>query len=376
MRRKTDHGREAQQVRAMSLAKALRLTVPKVADQLFDLALAAIAIKVEEVSGDDVKRAFDDVGLLFLLDGPTPLAGAAMLDPLLVGALIQQQTMGRVLPDPGGNPRRMTDTDAAITAPFLEDMLKRAAALPDSEGDKRLLGGYSFGSRAEDVRLLAMALEAPAYKMMTVTVDVCGGVRQGQIVLCLPILSDVTQPFSGGEGDADQGEPAHRSGPETLSDTVMGLNIELNVSLARVRMPLGRLGALCPGDVLELDTANFDQVQLISPGGDALATGTLGQMEGMRALRMTHSAVGQMAPKRRAEDRAELSQAEPERLTAPVKHSARTAPDTAQDEPTARFDTPQQRDLHKPEMPDLTDLPELNLPDLDDLSDLPEQKAG
>lgn len=365
LRRKADSGRAAHQARVMSLAKALRITLAKVADDLFEMPMAVIGAKIEDCDGDDVQDVFDSAALLLLLDGPTRSPGAAMLDPLLVGALIQQQTMGRVLPEAPGASRQMTDTDAAVTTAFLDALLMRAATLPDSDADKRLLTGYKFGIRSENVRLLAMALEHPTYKLVTLTVDISGGVRQGQIVLALPVLGDPDDGVPVDEDDPDQDAPMQRRKPENLSETVLGLNIELNVSLARLRMPLGKLGGLRVGDVLALGPAPFDKAAVMTLAGRRLASGVLGQIDGHRALRMTQLPAGPNSAKRRASDRDELDQTEPEPLSVPS--------DT--------MDQPEQvTDLSlSAELPDMSDLPELDLPeraDLSEVSEIPDRRSG
>ena len=55
------------------------------------------------------------IQLQLILDGPKGCVGAAMFAPVVVGAMIQQQTIGNVSsgPDPE---RAMTRTDAAISS--------------------------------------------------------------------------------------------------------------------------------------------------------------------------------------------------------------------------------------------------------------------
>lgn len=347
LRRKTEARRVQRQARAMTLTKALRQTLAKVADDVLDMALAAIALREEERSGDALEEVFDDAGLMMLLDGPNRHRGAVMFDPVLVGALIQQQTMGQVRPDPGGDPRPMTETDAAISAPFLDALLERAAGLPDDEDDRQWLSGYRFGARADDRRLLLLALDEAQYKLVHLTVDVAGGVRQGQIVICLPVVE--TQDGVGVEPDDEEAKhDAAANQPENLSENVMALAVDLQICIARKRLTLRDLSALKPGDTLELGSASFDAVQVMTADGRRLAQGTLGQMKGLRALRVTPAAAKQAHPKRRASDRADLD-------TPDLAPLAAAAPAT-----------PSVRDAHLPdltELPDMSDLPELNISD-------------
>ena len=67
--RKANVGREEHQARAMTLAKALRLTAAKVADDLLDMALAVIGLRTDRQGLDALSALFDPAGLLMLLEG-------------------------------------------------------------------------------------------------------------------------------------------------------------------------------------------------------------------------------------------------------------------------------------------------------------------
>lgn len=187
-------GREVRQARTMSLAKALRLTLAKVADALMELPIAVIGAVVEKVDGEAIEAHLNDTALLLLLDGPNGRTGAAMFDPIVVGGLIQQQTMGAVLPDTGVK-RAMTRTDAAICAPLVDKLLEDAGPILDEADDAALLRGVRFGAKSDDARTLAMALDAQDYTLIRLTVDMARGERQGEIVL---IFATAGYPAIGG----------------------------------------------------------------------------------------------------------------------------------------------------------------------------------
>ncbi|NNK16829.1 MAG: flagellar motor switch protein FliM, partial [Sulfitobacter sp.] len=243
--RKAQVGKAEHQARAMSLAKALRLTLARVSDDLFDMSMAVIGVRTEKCAGDDLSGKLSDPGLLMLLDGPARSRAAAVFDPTLVGALIQQQTMGKVLKDTGDSARAMTPTDAAVCAPFLNAVLERAAPLPEDTDDQRLIAGYRFGAWVEDARVLGMALEAADYQVVQVQLDIAGGLRQGRLLLCMPQAEALSETLdapssieSGMQGAAVQ-QPS-----EILSETVQNLKAELRISLVQLKMPLRAVGAL------------------------------------------------------------------------------------------------------------------------------------
>ncbi|MEW9918529.1 FliM/FliN family flagellar motor C-terminal domain-containing protein [Marimonas sp. MJW-29] len=372
--RKAKAGRAEHQSRAVSLAKALRLTLARVADEMLDMAMALIAIRTETVSGDDLADRLSDPGLLMLLDGPARARAGTILDPALVGALIQQQTMGKVLKDTGEGERTLTQTDAAICAPFLDALLARAAPLPEKPGDRKLIEGYAYGAWIEDARMLAMSLDLPSYELVDLSVDIAGGVRQGRILFCLPKPDHVDQVEQQGTAAPDNESLAPRVAPsDALVETIQNLNAELRISLARIRMPLKRLGALEVGSVLEIGNARFDDVRVQTITGQTVRRGTLGQVDGQRAVQVQHAPRAEAPFDRRAADRDALDTPELGEMGMPLSDRA---PETAAEAPAPLPDLSDLQgdgDQADTAMPDMADLPDLDdLPDLPDMSDLPD----
>jgi len=301
LHRKTHAGHVARHSKSVSLAKALRLSLAKVADQQMGLPLAVIAARVEVATNENLADVFDDAKLLMLMDGASGRRGAVVFDADLVGAVIQQQTMGRVTAPLPGDPRPMTDTDAAICTPLLDGFLTQAAIMPDDPQDRALLDGFRFGARVPNTRLLLMSLVQPEYKIIHLTVDLAGGARQGRIMLCLPDIADVDL-VSDGDPKAAGGKPA----PALLDRTVLALNVELNVALTTLQMPLGVMQNFAVGTVFDLGITAFDEAFVQTLAGRRLGGGVLGQIKGMRALQLEHSKVPTRAPRRRVTDRAGL----------------------------------------------------------------------
>jgi len=370
LHRKVATGRAEHQAREMSLPKALRLTVGKVADGLFGLAIASISLRIKDVVGEELGTAFLDDGLLVLLDGPMGRRAAAVLDGPLVGALVQQQTMGQVLDGGQADARRLTPTDAAMCAPFLDALLHGIEGLPDDPADEKLIKGYRFGARAEDVRQLQLALAAARYRIVHLALDIAAGSRQGQMTLCFPLLEDgddVADPPEGADGEGAEPSGA-ASDKRRLSETVLALHADLIVSLAQVKLPLHRLSALTSGDVLELRGCDFEKVDILTREGRPLGGGALGQVDGIRAVQVAHETARHHTPKRRAADREDLDLpdvsgagigvAEPELPEQIVEDSA-ALPDHSEkllpDLPSVIHERTQ---AQKPEdLPDMSDLP-------------------
>jgi flagellar motor switch/type III secretory pathway protein FliN len=301
LQRKAQAGKQEHQARAMSVLKALRVSTAKVADDLFDLPLAAISVLQEKHLGEGIGKIVDDAALLLLMDGPGGQVGAVAIGPELVSALIQQQTTGRVGKSPPAE-RRLTATDAALCAPMLEALFKRANGLLVSPVDRDLLLPYRYGSRSENKRLLEMALEAPEYSVIRMTVDIAAGAFQSALTLFLPIA--VPQPLA----QDDEEDAGPRQASPTLENSVMKLHAELKAVLFRAKLPLARLTSLGPGDTLAIPAEAFESVEVVTQQGRRVARGAMGQVDGMRALRLEHRNPNSDRPQRRASDRPDVDQ--------------------------------------------------------------------
>ena len=303
MQRKARTGREAQAARAMSLGRALRLTAAKQADQMLGLALGMLGVTRKPTGIEDVAASFDATTLFLLMDGPGSQVAAAVLDAPLVAGLIQQQTMGRVTPVPQEGPARQhTATDAALCAPFVEALLGRAALLPEEQADRELLQGYRFGVWAADPRVALLALEAPAFEVIEMTLDLAAGARVGKLTLVIPVPVRVAAQEERAQTDSD-GPPHSKS----LADNVLGLHAELTIALTRLRLPLQQITALKPGDLLDINLSSMAQALVLDKSGRAISRGTLGQIDGIRAVQVEQQKSRQQSePRRRAADRAEL----------------------------------------------------------------------
>ena len=121
VQRRARTAREAQAARTMSLARALRLTAAKQADQLMGLPLGTLSVTQRTLSAEDIPSRLEDASLMLLMDGAGDQVAAAILDPILVSGLIQQQTMGKVLAPPKGGGRR------DLTLPLMRRFVHRSS---------------------------------------------------------------------------------------------------------------------------------------------------------------------------------------------------------------------------------------------------------
>lgn len=367
LRRKVDLGHTAHQARAMSVQKALRLCLAKVAERQMALALLAIGITQNTLTQDELAAEIAAEDLLVLLDGPQGRRGAVTLDASFVTGLIQQQTMGSVTESTQTGARKMTATDAAMCAPMLDALFEMAAPMPEDQQERDLLDGFRFGARADEPRLLLLALEASEYAVYRLTVDIAGGQRQGKMTLLLPMDETPDPDFTPPSDDADRDSAPNSA---TLEAAVLATNAHLMIALCKQRMPLSQICNFEVGQTLLLKDATFDRAMALTAQGRRLGVGTLGQVEGYRALRLDLRADAPDMPRRRAGDRAEVAQTEVAREAAQTEFAPQGAPvETAKPANvhiSDSVDVPDMSDV----LPDMSDLPGLD--DLQNFESLPD----
>ncbi len=312
--RKARAARDGSDARAMSPAKALRLSLARAADTLLDLALTVATVEQRRVSLAQVTETVLDEGLILLLDGAGGARGALALDAQMMAALIEVQTTGRVRPGPAPT-RRATRTDAAMVAPLVDALLDGIDAEMLSEVEVYVPRGFRFGDRVEDWRALALVLDAPDFDLFRVTADLGPGVRTGRLDLLVP----ARRP-----SPAKTGTRTNAGAPDRalMSDVALGASVVLDAVMARITLTLRDACALSPGQVLPLTPESLGAIQMTGAGAHLVAEARLGQLNGWRALRLVSSAAAPL-PDMKVEP--EQSTANPPPGTALALHAKQDA---------------------------------------------------
>lgn len=264
----------------MSPSKALRRALSKTADVLWDLALVTQAVVVENLDQDGVIEGLQKTDLLLLLDGPDGAVGLATVDRHVLTALIEVQTIQQVTQMPIEEERGLTQTDAAMVAPLIDGALERlTVALTDSPMQP-LIQGFRFGAMLEDARAAGLLLDAAGYKAFRADVDLALGRRKGRLSFILPVPKPKRPPDPAGQG----------AGPH--ADILSRVPARLDAVLSRVSLSLAKAQALQPGDTLSLAPDALDRVEVYAAHGQLVAKGRLGQINGLRAVRLTWPVLG------------------------------------------------------------------------------------
>lgn len=273
--------REEYQARAMLPAKALRLALAQASDRLFDLPMVVSAVEQIEASQTALASEFSEGGLLVLLDGPNGARGAVRLDDALLSALVEVQTTGRIS-GRGSGGRTLTRTDAAIAAPLIDEALSGAeaklAAENPGEAAPHWIAGYRFGVMMEDARGMTLALNAAAFHVFRIMVEVGDAAHPGAITFLLPAPETAPAPLSDTNADTI---------PRTLEQSAMDAPVSLEAVLGRVSLPLDQLCGLLPGGKLPFTMDRPMQIRLETCQKHVVALARLGQLNGARAVRLT-----------------------------------------------------------------------------------------
>ncbi|MEY8801685.1 FliM/FliN family flagellar motor C-terminal domain-containing protein [Leisingera sp. XS_AS12] len=258
--------------------KALRRSVARAAADLCDLPVAVLAARQCNRPPEDLAPQLSDDDLLVVLDCPQGRMGAVCMDAATVTALIQKQTIGAVIGMPPEG-RTYTPTDAAMTAEFLERSFAKVVSMLEGQTDQGIFSGYRFGAQVDSVRSLVLGLEAEDYRVIELNLDLASGAMQGVMKLVLPEpTAEELQEANGGA----------LKGP-SLGGNMGAIRAELSAVLCKMRVPLQEFANLKEGDLLPLDAAFLYETDLLTIGGQSVAQGRLGQLNGSRAVRLNQT---------------------------------------------------------------------------------------
>lgn len=267
--------RDREKDKPRSFLRALRLGLARGASEIMNLPISVIGARHSCRELDELPQVLPGGQLYLILSSPEGQRAAACIDPECVGAIIQQQTTGQVTSGETAG-RRYTGTDAAMVAPLLEGALSRALDLVEAAEDRFCLSGFEYVARVEDPGGVTLALEQERYRVCELTVDLAGGQRQGCITLVLPERAAPKDPVKN-----PASSPSRR-----LDQAAAVIRADLMAVIDRMQFPLSSLAELRVGDTLPLAGNRLSRIHLLTIERHAIATGRLGQCDGMRAVRL------------------------------------------------------------------------------------------
>lgn len=321
--------------RAAKSAHDLNLAVPEATVELKS-ATAALEGLPEKRMTSILKHASEELALL-------------VFDATLMDALIEQQTLGEVL-SASRVDRPVTDIDRSLSEPFQRALMAQLGKLATEGKPFKLLSGYQIDRMETDPVRLALDLISPNYEVLSLTLDLGPGLKSASAQLWLPF----------GELGA---EPAPKVGPNNfdLIGLLGDVEIPLTVTLPALKISVRKLMRLAPDDTIGFDMGILRNADVADAKGTILTKAHLGQLNGVRAIRLDTPVAFEETDKMLPGSEFEAAGfPEPAGLEPPME--AAPLPDDLDSEMPVREDGPD------PLNSDLTDLGNGELPDLDALA--------
>jgi flagellar motor switch protein FliM len=281
IRRKIEQSRLAQSDGAPGVDRGWRLALARAARETMGLDLDVRSIAIARAGLAEILDVAPDHALVVLLDGPQGGLGVLMLSPSVTAGFIEMQALGR-LQKQTAPLRKPTRIDAAMVAGVIDRALSGLDEALAGEADRVWAGGFRYASWLEDVRPLGLMLEEDAYRLLTAEVALADSGRTGRVLLVLPDEGRGTPPARP-SADAERVAPPFGA---ALSAQVMQCDCRLDAVVGRIKLSIGQIMAMTPGEVLKLTAAAIDNVALETLDGRRVARARLGQNQGMRAIKI------------------------------------------------------------------------------------------
>lgn len=257
--------------------RAWRLALARAARDAAGVALEVTEMRDLRLSLAELVEMPAERALLALLDTGGEGLGLVAMEPAVLAGLVAMLTTGRVAVDAVA--RRPTRTDAAMVAPMLDAALAGLSDALAGQDEAGWAEGWRYASFLDEPRPLALLLEDVTYRVLRADVSLMRGAATGAILLALPATARaraVTVP-----------SPDDGAFQAAFARQVEGVAALMGAELVRLTLPLSRIMALQVGEELPLAEATVARLVLRGVDGRALAEGRLGQMRGMRAIRLT-----------------------------------------------------------------------------------------
>lgn len=266
-------------VTPVTATRALRQSFARAAEDVAQLALTVLSINEEIAPLEEHLASIDNDWLMIVLQNADGPVGMAAVDIEFLSALIESQTLGLLSPNPA-TPRAATATDAALVAPLFDQFMMD---LTDSAAGTPLAGwtdGYTAAERYLSTRAAGLELAEADYRKVLFSLDPGVEERTGKAIILLPVDRNKPQVV------ADPSTMNAAQWADTLEESVMGTSAELHAVLHRMRLPLSMIEAWEVGSEVVLFGVTVSSVQVEGVGEREIGAARLGQINGMRAIRL------------------------------------------------------------------------------------------
>jgi len=277
---------------AVSPAKAARVSLARAADTAFNLAVRVTSIRQNRLDLSEVVDKIDDDWALFPLVHDDGSVGVMCLEPACVVAFVERQTLGRVN-DAGQPSRALTRTDKALAIPFLEVFLRQFDEALEGAPTAYWTQGYHAEDAVATRHLMVLQLDANEFRAFDMQ---CSLTETGQLMqaqLFLPIKEKTVKKARKSIANKGLKDNGSGLGTQRMRDAALPAHVEMDAVMCKVLLPLSDLKSLRPGELLKLPQDAARQAHLVDKIGRTSQSVHLGQLHGMRAVRLAHSSAPQ-----------------------------------------------------------------------------------
>jgi len=258
-------------------SRAVRLALTKSANDSIGLALTVSSVAEAESTLDDALSDLDDTLLLVGLLRDARCVGLAILDQEMRAAAVEMQTVGALISQKAAA-RPPTHTDGFLCQSLLDQFL---TAFPEAVRGTSLDGwgdDVRPDTRVPDLRTAGLILADGRYRSVQMTVELGVADRQGVLQILLPMTELSAPPHAVKTAPVDW----HKE----FRDGVMDARPSMEAILHRFTVPFATVRGMRVGDEIPLPGCTVASVKLVAGNGAPVALGKLGQMGGMRAIRI------------------------------------------------------------------------------------------
>lgn len=261
------------------------MSVARAADKAFGLALRVNGIRQSRLDlAELVDQLRGDWALypLLHLDGSV---GLMAIDTACTVAFVEQQTLGQVhlnAPDL----RTLTRTDKALAMGFVEKFLSLFDRALEGAPTAHWTRGYRAEGAAETHHLMALQLDASDYRGFEIMSDIISVSRAVSVRLYLPIKEQGVDSTVNSKSAKPSKDAASPKNGAKMRLAVMAAKVELDAVMCKISLSLSELQALKVDQLLALPRNASQHAQLRDRTGKTSISVDLGQLHGMRAVRM------------------------------------------------------------------------------------------
>ena len=246
----------------------IQVQFPRVADTLLGLSVEVTSVSRQKLSQQEVVSAVEASDLVYSLVGAEGRLGVAVVDAMLLSALIEVQTTGRVSHRPPPE-RPPSPTDGIVASDAVDRWLGELVG--EAAGDAAFHSAYR-GNRQLDLRALALTLDPGFYHVLRITMSLGDGAKTGALSFALPSPALDTSSV--------------RDAPASTSRSVIAdVSAEFSVDLVRFPLPLSEVIGLAKGALWTVPPERMGSAILRGIDGRDIAHVSLGRVAGRWAIR-------------------------------------------------------------------------------------------